>query len=537
MPRCWSYDRLAEDMDDRTQSILSRLDFGNEAADDVDPEELAAYFVEQELFRKFLDERKRLLVAAARKGVGKSALLQWISHKVASSDSEALVIKVRGADLVRSKFNLTTSLDGPNDHIRDWTIRLCALVNRALASQIKLAIKDDAITLVETAELEGYKSRNLVGALLDRMGSVLDSRLGSVKKLPARNEIELLKRTKNRKVWIIIDDLDATFQNTTAESLNLATFFSACRYMTQDLKDVFIRVSMRSDVWALLRRFDEALDKMEQYIFEIEWRQRDFLQLLSLRVKASLESAQISLAAPPAHVSDEDAEERLLEFAFVPKMQWGKSGGEPISAEYMGRVARTSSRERFVASHQVIFTLSYERPRWAIQLCKLAQQAALRRFRDRIDKESIDEVWGEYGAKRIADLVSEHKHQCPELEELLNGFRGCDRLMTRDRLFDWIKRRITEHIEPHIEGVATRSARDIARFLYRLGFIVARSDDTQSGNYEHYRFDQMPDFLTARTDEDFSLKWEIHPCYREALDIKKLDRSHMEKFRRLRQIR
>ena len=30
--------------------LLKRLDFGNEAADDVDPMELATYFVEQEAF-------------------------------------------------------------------------------------------------------------------------------------------------------------------------------------------------------------------------------------------------------------------------------------------------------------------------------------------------------------------------------------------------------------------------------------------------------------------------------------------------------
>lgn len=163
------------------KTILARLDFGNEAADDVNPEELATYFVEQDTFSKFLDERKRLLVATARKGVGKSALLQWISYKISHADPEALVIKVRGANLVRSKFNLTATLDGPNDYIRDWTIRLCALVNRQLAARIKLALNDDEITLIETAELEGYKSRNLVGCLLDRMGSLLD-KFGSLKK-------------------------------------------------------------------------------------------------------------------------------------------------------------------------------------------------------------------------------------------------------------------------------------------------------------------------------------------------------------------
>jgi hypothetical protein len=57
---------------------------------------------------------------------------------------------------------------------------------------------------------------------------------------------------------------------------------------------------------------------------------------------------------------------------------------------------------------------------------------------------------------------------------------------------------------------------------------LARSET--GDEYEHYSFDQMPDFLASRTDDDFGVKWEIHPCYREALDIRKLDRSHKAKF-------
>lgn len=57
-------------------NVLRNLDFGNEAGDDVEPDELLEYFVEQEAFLKFLDARKNLLVATARKGIGKSALLK-----------------------------------------------------------------------------------------------------------------------------------------------------------------------------------------------------------------------------------------------------------------------------------------------------------------------------------------------------------------------------------------------------------------------------------------------------------------------------
>jgi hypothetical protein len=120
-----------------------------------------------------------------------------------------------------------------------------------------------------------------------------------------------------------------------------------------------------------------------------------------------------------------------------------------------------------------------------------------------------------------------------KVNELLNAFRGAQRLMERGELFTWIKNRVSQHLEVTIEGKPTRSPREIARFLYRIGFIVARSENPD-GEYEHYRFDQMPDFLLARTDDDFSVRWEIHPCYRQALDIQKLNQSHRERFGRQR---
>jgi len=500
------------------QNLIERIDFGNEAADDADPEELASYFVEQNMFRDFLRPGKALLIATARKGVGKSALLQWTAHKLAASEEAPVVIRCRGADLVRSRFSLTSPLQNPNDHIRDWMTRICAVINRQLALNVGLALTDDKITLVETAELEGYKSRNLVGCLLDRLHRILEKQ--APEKLQVKDEIQMLRRAKNTNVWVMIDDLDATFQNTTEESLELSTFFSACRYLLQDVKGLVVRATMRTDVWALIRRFDESLDKIDQYVKEINWLQIDFLQLLYLRIKAYVAREQIPLPEPPSFVQERDAQERLLELIFVPKMDWGSSIAIGIKT---------------VDTYKVIYTMSYERPRWAIQLCKLAQAACRRKGQKLITKEILDEVWGEYGAKRIADLVAEHKHQCPELEELLNAFRGCERLLSRGELLKLINNRICNHLAPRIEGPLTRSALDIARFLYRLGFILARSDSRDgSGSYEHYRFDEMPDFLSARTNDDFGVKWEIHPCYREALDINKLDRSHREKFLRCR---
>lgn len=320
-------------------------------------------------------------------------------------------------------------------------------------------------------------------------------------KLPAKDEVRLLQRVQDRRLWILIDDLDATFQNTDAECLELSTFFSACRYLAQDMRDVCFRVTMRTDVWPVVRRYDESLDKMEQYVRDIVWEKADFRRLLYKRIRSQADRLKVPTPRLPIYSQDEEREEAILKLAFVPKMHWG-------------------DQESY--TYRVIYTLSYHRPRWAIQLCKLAQQYAVKLGDRLIAKEHIDGVWGEYGKKRIADLVAEHKHQCPQIEELITGFRGSERRMTREGLFEWIKNHISEHMTPRIEGKARRAPMEIAQFLYRLGFIVARSEESDA-SYEHYNFSDMPDFLTSRTNEDFGVTWEIHPCYREALDIQKVN--------------
>lgn len=488
------------------KSFLERLNFGNETADDTNIEELLPYFVEQPQFNNFITPSSRLCISTAKKGVGKSALIQWAAYAIKKNEPDAIVIKCRGADLSGIRTNLQDQLRTPNDHIRNWMIKLCALANRHLAAQLHLALTDDQITLVEAAELDGFKSKNLVGCLVDRLSGLLTK--GGVQKPPAADEVALFHRAGPVNLWFLIDDLDATFQNTDRENLELGTFFSACRYLVQDNKDVHIRATMRSDVWTLLRRFDESLDKVEQYVSEISWPVDEFRKLLFLRIKTQAEHLGVNLDIP-ASCPDEVLHAKYLDEVFVPTMKWG---------------------DKDQLTYRVIYTLAYERPRWAIQLCKLAQACALDDNKTKIEKVDIDEVWAEYGTKRIKDLVAEHKHQCPAIEELLNAFRGCERLLTRDELFTWITNRVLTHLRPTIEGQVTPDVRDVAHFLYRIGFILGRSE-SPNDHYEHYHHSEMPDFLTTRTDEDFGVKWEIHPCYREALNIKKLDLSHRRGFR------
>jgi hypothetical protein len=481
-------------------TLLERIDLGNEAGDDVSFDELSKYFYEQAAFRQFAEPSKKLSIATAKKGVGKSALLRWLDGRLRSMYPDDLVIRCRGADLARSRFGIQTpAAKIPNDRIREWMVRICALANRAIATRIGLALTDDKIALVESSEIEGFRERNLVGCLLDRLGRMLPGKGPEKKRI--LEEVEVFKRQGKMRLWILVDDLDATFQNTNEELLEMSTCFSAFRYLIQEVHDIHIRATLRTDVWPIIRRYDESLDKLEQYISEISWSRDEFRGILYKRILAQL--ADLHIDPPPRTNSEQD----YINLVMQDYMEWS---------------------EKEVPNYHVIYTLSYQRPRWGIQLCKLAQRRAVELRHALISKGHIDEVWGEYGTKRISDLVAEHKHQCKEVEELIFAFRGVSRLLQRDELFDWINRRVVPHVRPRIEGKEVQSPKEVARFLYRVGFIIARSESATG--YEHYTFDQMPDLLTSRTDEDFGFSWEIHPCYREALDVTKVDRSHKARF-------
>lgn len=492
------------------ESLLSRIDFGNETADDAQLEELLAYFVEQPQFQPFISNANRLQIATAKKGVGKSALIKWAAHEVSIQDPSAVVIQCRGADLAGIRTPNDAALSSPNDYIRNWLVKLCALANRHLALRFHVALSDDKITIVESAELSGFKSKNLIGCLVDRLNTLLPHR--GIKKLAATDEVALFQRVPRPRLWIFVDDLDATFQNTNHENLAVGTFFSACRYLTQDSEDVCVRASMRTDVWAIVRRFDESLDKVEQYVREIVWPLEGFRTILHKRIKTQCDKLGVRPPRLLDNATEEEYARSYFDLLFAPRMTWG---------------------EKEQHTYRILYTLAYERPRWAIQLCKLAQASALDDHRDQIWRENIDEVWAEYGTKRIKDLVAEHKHQCAEVEELLTAFRGCERLLSRDDLFRFLGNRVLNHLTPTIDGLVATSPREVAHFLYRIGFILARSD-APDGSYQHYHHSEMPDFLATRTDEDFGVGWEIHPCYRQALDIRKLDHSHRRGFRRRR---
>jgi hypothetical protein len=476
--------------------LLSVGIFGNEAGEDEVPEFLDAYFVEKDSFREFWDFNTRFAVVRARKGLGKSALLAKSEYDKKNSDRDAIIMFLRGSDLIGHFQH--PSLSDASSLINAWQQALCTAINLELGRRIKLAFSDTSITLVENSELAGYKDRNLVGCLLDRLITKLPI---SRKKEPIHDQRAALYqfgRSRRFKAWILIDDIDATFINSQEMRFRTSTFFSACRKMAREYDGLAIRASVRTDVWSVIKQVDESLDKAEQYITDISWSRDEALQILARKIHAF--AIRNSLKRTEAYYLDPlKKPEDIVSEVFLPRIRWG------------GRVFRIS---------HVLYMLSDGRPRWSAQLGKLALSNCLKANRKQIGFEDIKDAMADYGRTRLDDLNREHRHQCPKLSSLIEVFAGGPSVYRTAHLL----KRIETKIFSGPEGIELEDtdgmpdALSLARFLFKIGFITGKR------KFHHdlipgIRFDQRVELLRDPVNLDDGLVWVIDPSYREVLHI------------------
>lgn len=480
--------------------------FGNDAGEDELPDVLNSYFVDQAAFKPFLDRRNTFQVARSRKGMGKSALISKLSYDLRHDDDEPIVISATGANLLSiSRPQVGASyLELQNF----WIKVICARVNYELGKKVGFAFTEADMALVESAEIAGFKERNLIGSLLQRVRSPKIPI--EVKTTEYSNHEELLKRASERfehtKVWILVDDIDSTYVDSPDQQAVTSTFFSACRALAREVRGLHIRASVRTDVWSALRK-NEDLDKCEQYITDIAWSPVDLKAILSKKIYSYF------MRNNGNEISDRfdyrnDADE-ILELAFTDRMKWGAS---------------------FVPPFRAVFILSAGRPRWMCQLCRFAGLEADKNNRPRIVKADINSVMERYSRFRLNDIYKEHSHQYAGLEKLIETFSNSPaRYTTSDLLYQISTKYVSvlgADSVPPLDGYPYKQTLQLAYFLYKVGFIVGRREHVNDNrNADFTRYEQRPELLQDGRNPDDGLLWEIHPSFRDALNIGKEKKS------------
>ncbi|WP_140798966.1 P-loop ATPase, Sll1717 family [Myxococcus xanthus] len=468
--------------------------FGNDAGEDEVPEVLASYFVEGAAFDVFWDVRQRLRIARARKGMGKSALLAKLGYDL-RKDADAIVISVTGSDLTGlGEF----SSDDPAVLVNQWQQVICARVNVELGSRIGWAGTDTKIMMVEGAELAGFRGRNFVGSLVDR----LKNKSVDFQKIASPDNLQLLRRYmepgRNPMVWLLVDDIDAKFVSTEKMKNKASAFFSACRRIVQLVEGLRIRATVRADVWPVLRD-SEDLDKCEQYITDIKWTRGEIGNILGKKILAYFQRNYPNggVAKTLSHLRDQ---EKLIDMAFSHRILWGGAQVSPL---------------------QVVNVLAAKRPRWLSQLCRLAGEDAVRLEKARIDLQCINGVMPKFGGLRLDDISKEHAHQYSDVRRLVESFSQGERTYTTPALLKRIMNAYVSRVGalnlPSVEGGEEVNAMTLAHFLFRTGFIQGRTD--VSANPVFIDYDERPTLLMTSVNVDDGLIWEVHPSYRGKLKI------------------
>lgn len=470
--------------------------FGNEAAEDEAESIFASYAVERSEVTSFLDPSVPLAITRAYKGEGKSALLRLVYLKLRSRTPQPVAVAT-SASAISPEID-TSDFDR---WVRAWKYSMLRLVASEIGASIAMAFGDDAISLVEEAELNGYKARSFVSSVVDRV------RTSAIPLERARQGVVNPEQTLQRwlkggaEVWLLIDDLDSNFENTPGQRVKVAAALTASRQIAALIPEFRIRLTVRPNVWATIKQHYETLSHVEQYVHELSWSMSDYYELLAKRIEAHLRrTGAWQSVHKTLHVAQDKRRKQLVALAFDDPMPWG--------------------RDQFRSPTTILYTLSRRRPRWLVELAKHAGAEAHKRSRSRVNFDDISAVLQDFGQRRLQDTIAEFRSQCANIEELLTAFVGEPEWFTTANLISALNNRVLQAAHPQIAGIVGKpSSMEVAHFLFQIGFLTARRD-LPGGEYEHLAYPDNPALLNARTNVDQGFTWEVHPVFRQALRLK-----------------
>ena len=466
--------------------------FGNDAGEDESPEILASYFVNQSAFSKFLRPTTKLSIARAKKGMGKSALLSKFAYD-RTDQGEPIVIKLIGSQLIGEEIpDFSTFLEAQSY----WIRQICSRINAALGSTIGFAFSDTSMALVESAELTGLRERSLAGALLSRIKTkhIPIEITTALAPDPATLLQRALEKFSDTTVWLLVDDIDATFKNDERHQVAISAFFSALRQISNNMKGVIIRGSVRSDVWSNIRDVED-LDKSEQYMVDIAWTRLELQKMLSKKIWAWTKRNFPS--SPEAGLDFESETDQLIELAFARRLKWGANMVPPF---------------------QPVNILSAGRPRWMAQLCRMAGEVAAER-KSKIQAKDLNRAMPDFVRYRLNDLIKEHRHQFEKLEQLVHIFSNSDTRyspadLNRKILDDFVLRVGVVNL-PSINQEPYKSPLQLADLLFQTGFLVARYGHGQHPSQVDFRtYTEEPELLKYGMPNATDLTFEVYPSYR-----------------------
>ena len=459
--------------------------FGTDTAEDEQPERLKAYFFKNKAYEN-IRAGLPLRILVGHKGIGKSALLRM--SFLEDRDEDVLSLWLQPNDLVIG-----------SDAGKTFVEKIEAykgLINSNIykSSLDKLGIipeEKDKFDIQSTA-------KQLVSALYQKAVSAAGADVNEETK-------RLRKRfTKDRVVRVYVDDIDRGWSASKQDINNISALINAARDLTnEEGSSIQIRIGLRSDAYFLYRTSDESTDKIESNVIRLTWERHDILVVMALRI-ASFLGKSLDIGEFETRSQKRIAEELhpIIEERFsVGRGHWDQA---PI--------------------HTVLLSLNRNRPRDLIKLLTEAARESYRQKHNKISSRDLESVFSNYSHGRITDLSLEFRSELPSIDALLLNMRPTTKrsrtkekrwLYSNDELLTKINNILSNH-NFSFTSQASVTARALAEFLYKIDFLIARDDSSDTARWVHYDQNRMLQSQFV----DFGYRWEVHPAYRWALQPK-----------------
>lgn len=459
--------------------------FGDLAAEDETEERFSSYFIKTDVYKKihnFLPIR----ILVAHKGIGKSAVFKM--SYLENQKNNVLSIWVKPDDIL----GIANAGDGvdPLEMIRQWKSGLEEILVKKVVSDFGISKDNDIINQISR---NGLKFIERIGMIAKKVQEVVD--------INAINKGMADRYLKNHKIVIYVDDLDRAWNGSKQNIYRISALLNAVRDMCNETDELCFRISLRSDVYYLVRTADESTDKIDGNVLWLTWTEHELLALLVKRVQS--------------YFGNCISERELLDMK-----QWEMS---MYLNDIMADTFEGSGKWSNKPIRYIFLSLIRRRPRDLINLCTLAARNANAEDRNLIITEDWEEVFEQYSSNRLQDTINEHRYELPDIERLLLGMKPSHEMKKTDKPFVYGKERLIRKIEGIIQNGNRKlsfannkecTAEELIAFMYKINFLTARKN--MDGGFIDRKYFENNKYITAKS-VDFGYDWEVHPAFRWAL--------------------
>jgi hypothetical protein len=443
-------------------------------------------------------------VLVGNKGVGKSAVVEWIDKVAKVKKLPCLLIR---PDNISSK-DMPTSQD-IGSLKRFYYEVLLRTVGAQIGSQLKGMLIGNAAKLHNEARQQGLSEDDFIQKSLELISAVSlpVAKINGVqlaKELAGTNSPhELIKAineqllTSSNVFYLLIDDTDQLAAPDQPAHLNrIWALLLAVRRLTGECNAVRAIVSLRSSVWTRLT--SESLGQRDQ---------TDHIRGLVIPLIADDKLIKGIIRKRLEHAAKNAGQTRV----------------DPYTVFFNGTTMTLPTSDESRTWDSFIAKSARERPRDAIQLIKNMIDAAKRSNAPLIGSKEADIAMKVYSSERVDDVVNEFSLDCKNIREILNTFADFD----FESDFEKLRRHLLT--VPSIASIQIRGrqlrpnvdddAVTILRLLHETGFMNPRVvDSTMPRGFRHILFHDDPNFVKlANWNAMQGARWEIHPAFRTYL--------------------